>query len=272
MNWRAIRTMIGKDWRVISRSKLVLLPMIILPLILLVLMPAGIGLGAGLAPEELASEGDLGAMLDAVPPEVARQLGDLDEGAFVAAVMLVYLFAPMFLIVPMMVSSVVAADSFVGEKERKTLEALLHTPLSDLELLLAKMLGAWLAAMAVAVFSFILYAVTVDTIMWYLAGRLVLPNMVWLILVFWVSPGAAAVGLAATVLISARVKTFQEAYQAGGIIVVPIVGVMFAQLAGVIFLSPLVALIFGSVTWALAAVLIWFGRKTFRRERLLTGM
>ena len=42
--------------------------------------------------------------------------------------MLVYLFAPMYLIVPMMVSAVIAADSFVGERERKTLEALLHTP------------------------------------------------------------------------------------------------------------------------------------------------
>lgn len=272
MNWRAIRTLIRKDWTVISRSKLVLLPMILLPIILLVLVPAGVGLGAGLAPESFASDQDLAPMLEAIPPAVSAQLNGMDDSAFISSVILIYLFAPMFLVVPMMVSSVVAADSFVGEKERKTLEALLHAPLSDMELLLAKMLAAWLAAVAVSIVSFGLYVVTVDSITWYLAHRLLLPNLVWLLLVFWVSPAAAALGLGTTVLISARVKTFQEAYQAGGIIVVPIVGVMFAQIAGVLFLSPLVALVLGAASWAMAAALLWLGRSTFRRERLLTGL
>ena len=39
-----------------------------------------------------------------------------------------YLLAPLFLIVPLMVSAVLAADAFAGEKERKTLESLLHLP------------------------------------------------------------------------------------------------------------------------------------------------
>ena len=39
-----------------------------------------------------------------------------------------YLLAPLFLIVPLMVSAVLAADAFAGEKERRTLEALLHLP------------------------------------------------------------------------------------------------------------------------------------------------
>ena len=32
-----------------------------------------------------------------------------------------YLFAPMFLIMPLMLSSIIAAESFAGERERKTL-------------------------------------------------------------------------------------------------------------------------------------------------------
>ena len=39
-----------------------------------------------------------------------------------------YLLAPLFLIVPLMVSAVLAADAFAGEKERRTLESLLHLP------------------------------------------------------------------------------------------------------------------------------------------------
>ena len=34
-----------------------------------------------------------------------------------------YLLAPLFLIVPLMVSAVLAADAFAGEKERRTLES-----------------------------------------------------------------------------------------------------------------------------------------------------
>ena len=63
---------------------------------------------------------------------------------------LVYFFAPFYLILPLMVASVIAADSFAGEKERKTLEALLYTPTTDGELFLAKMLSAWTPAVAVA--------------------------------------------------------------------------------------------------------------------------
>ena len=56
--------------------------------------------------------------------------------------MLGFLFAPMFLILPLMVASIIGADSIVGEKERKTLEALLYTPATDRELYLAKLLSA----------------------------------------------------------------------------------------------------------------------------------
>ena len=42
-----------------------------------------------------------------------------------------YMFAPMFLIVPLLISSIIAADSFVGERGAQTLEALLYTPVSD---------------------------------------------------------------------------------------------------------------------------------------------
>ena len=48
-----------------------------------------------------------------------------------------YMFAPFFLIIPLMVSSILAADSIVGEKERNTLEGLLYTPLTDQELYIA---------------------------------------------------------------------------------------------------------------------------------------
>ena len=77
--------------------------------------------------------GDLAGPILALPPE--EQLIVLVNG---------YLLAPLFLIVPLMVSAVLAADAFAGEKERKTLESLLHSSISARDLFVAKFLTAFL--------------------------------------------------------------------------------------------------------------------------------
>ena len=56
-----------------------------------------------------------------------------------------------------MTSAVIAADSFAGEKERKTLEALLYTPTTDLELFTGKVLAPWLAAVAVSTIGYVVF-------------------------------------------------------------------------------------------------------------------
>ena len=51
-----------------------------------------------------------------------------------------YLLSPLLLVIPLMVSAVLAADAFAGEKERRTLDGLLYLPISDRDLFLAKVL------------------------------------------------------------------------------------------------------------------------------------
>jgi ABC-2 type transport system permease protein len=270
--WRAIRTIVWKDLTVVRRSPLVLLPMVVVPLIMQVLLPVGVGLAALYAPGQFTADPDLQRLLASVPPQVTAGFGDLGTSGRLMILTLVYLFAPLYLIVPMMVSSVIAADSFVGERERKTLEALLYTPLSDQDLLLAKMLTGWLAALVVSTACFVLYSIVVNAVGFQLVGRLFFPNGLWLLLVFWVVPAVAGLGLATTVLISSRVNTFQEAYQAGGIIVVPIIGLVLAQLAGVVFLSLGFVFGLGLIVWLVDALLLWYGRRSFRREELLARL
>ena len=274
LNWRGIWTVVRKDLKVVFRSKMIVLPMIILPVILQVLMPAGMGLAVVLGGDSFASStsSDLNTMLRAVPAPVLARWQGLGPAEIFLMLALVYMFAPLYLIVPMMVSSVIAADSFVGERERKTLEALLHTPLTDRELLLSKMLSAWLAAVAIGLGAFVLYAIVVNAVAWPMMGRIFFPNWLWIILVFWVSPSVAGLGLAATVLISTRVNTFQEAYQMGGIVVLPVVALVLGQAAGLIFLSDWLAVMLGLVVWALDALLLWFGARTFDRDALLARL
>jgi ABC-type Na+ efflux pump permease subunit len=178
----------------------------------------------------------------------------------------------MFLILPIMVSSVVAADSFAGEKERKTLEALVYTPTTDHELLLAKMLGGWIPGVLVGVIGFVIYTVVVDFVTWQVAGVMLLPNLFWLLLAFWVGPAAAAIGLGVTVLVSARVNTFQEAYQLGSLVVLPVVFLMLGQVSGLVLLSTNIILALGLVFWIIAVLLYAAGAATFRRSELMSRL
>jgi type IV secretory pathway TrbD component len=65
------------------------------------------------------------------------------------------------------------------------------------------------------------------------------------------------------------VRGFQEAYQLGGVIVLPVVALVVGQLAGVVVLDVGLAGILGAVVWLVAAAILYFASRGFRRERLL---
>lgn len=272
MNRRAIATLVRRDLKIVFQSKGVTIPLIVVPVIMLVLLPAL----AALAPLAESAPGnamsDLSAMLAQMPPGLQAQLAGYTLTESIVILAIVYLLAPMYLIVPLMVASVIAADSFAGEKERKTLEALIYTPTTDRELFVAKLLSAWLPAVAVAWGGFVLYSVVANVAAWPTMGRIFFPNWMWVALALWVAPAVAGLGLAGTVIVSARVKTFQEAYQLGALVVLPVVALLIMQGAGVMYFSLGLVLMLGLVIWLLNGLLIWYGSRTFRRLDLLSQL
>src|SRR4051794_31010228 len=126
MNWRIVRAIAVKDWREVLQNRMAWMPMLILPLVFAVFIP----LLFILLPQSLSSSktkgGDLTLLTQNAPPSVQEQLAGLNENQTVAYLLLGYLLAPLFLIMPLMTSSIIGADSFAGEKERKTMEALLY--------------------------------------------------------------------------------------------------------------------------------------------------
>lgn len=270
MNARAILAVVRKDLLVTRQSKAVMLPLVIVPAVMLI----GLPLMAALLPNFVNLPGmtDVAEMLARMPEPMRTALAAYTPEQQVLVMMTSYLFAPMYLIVPLMVASVVAADSFAGEKERRTLEALLHAPISDRELVLAKMLTAFVPAVAVAWLGFVLYAVVVNAAGWPLMGRLFFPNAMWLVLAAWVAPAASALGLSATVLVSSRVGSFQEAYQLGGLVVLPVVALVISQATGVVYLGTGFAVLLGAAVWIVAAGLLWYGARSFRRGEIIARM
>lgn len=170
--------------------------------------------------------------------------------------------------IPAMISSTTAAYSFVGEKEKKTLESLLYTPISEKDLFVAKILGPFIASAAVTIFCFICYGIVVDVLTYNIFGKLILPRLNWLIAVFWLSPILSIFAIFFNVYISARVKGFQEAYQLGALIVLPIVVLLYSQLTGLLLLNNIILFLFGLVLLIVSVILIVKTGKSFTRNKL----
>ncbi len=270
MSWRKIRVIAWKDILEVRQNKSVLVSMVLVPLIILVILPVVMLVLANLpGSAETLNDPDLQTMMQKMPAAIKESLGDMNDVQSSIMLMFGYLFAPMFLIMPLMLSASIAAESFAGERERKTLEALLYTAASDTELFIGKALAAFIPTLLISFVSFLVYALVLNIGGYPLFGRLWFPLPSWYPLVFWVTPAFAALGIGATVLISTRVQTFMGAYQASGALVVLVLGLMVGQASGVVFLSVWVGLILGFVIWLAAGVLFFFGIQQFNRKALL---
>lgn len=152
-------------------------------------------------------------------------------------IILGYLIAPLFLVIPLMISCIIASEAFVGEKERKTLEPLLYTPATDTELFLGKIAAAMIPGIVYTWMNFLIFALIVNIAGLPIMSSFWFPTMNWIVMMIFLVP-ISLLGVSVTIIISTRVKTFMEAYQATGILVLLVVGLMIAQSVGLLFLSP----------------------------------
>ena len=261
--WDAMRAVIEKDLTAVRRSKSVMLPMLLVPALLLVALPFGVGLAAR-AQESI----NVSSILRAVPADVARPILALPDHEQLIVLVNGYLLAPLFLIVPLMVSAVLAADGFAGEKERRTLEGLLHLPIADRDLFFAKLLAAFLPALAVSWIGFACFTVVANTVAWPVMHRIFLPTRLWIVMILWVAPGVAALGLGVMVRVSARAKTSQEANQLGGAVILPLIFLAVGQATGLLLVDLPIAIGVGAIVWVIAVFLTVQGARRFTRERL----
>jgi len=262
-----------KDWREIRRNWQVILPIVIVPIFISLLLPILLMLIPSLPTTPGSPLEGLEMIIKNLPSNVQDELAGMTDQQVLVYIMSLYFFAPFFLIIPLMASSVIASDSFAGEKERKTIEALLATPLSNSELLLGKILVSFIPSMAVTVMCFVIYSAVVDVSSFaILGGRLLLPNMAWILLIFGLTPTVALAGIGLTVIISVRVKGSKEAQQISVVLLAPILALVVGQLTGAIIFGPLVVLALTGVFAIIDLVVFKTGVKIFRREEILSKL
>jgi ABC-type Na+ efflux pump permease subunit len=252
-----------KDIVAIRRSKAIMLPMMGVPFVLLVGLPAAMAWFA-----RTRTGPDLSDFLNRLPHGLAEPITRLPDRQQLLVLVNGYLLAPLFLIVPLMVSAVLAADAFAGEKERRTLESLLHLPVSDQDLFVAKLAVSFIPALVVSWVGFLCFAVVSNGVAWPVVHRIFVPTKLWLVMILWVAPAVAALGLGVMVRVSARASTTQEANQLGGAVILPLIFLAMGQATGLLLVDLMIAVAIGALVWVIALWLIARGAQRFSRDRL----
>jgi len=162
-----------------------------------------------------------------------------------------------------------ASGSFVGEKEKSTLETLLYCPLSLKDIFNAKILASFLLSMAVSVFSFIVMILVTETLLFILTGSIIMPNINWIIILLLVSPAAAVISINLIVRNSAKAQSSEEAQQSSLFLMLPVTLLIVGQFTGIMMISVKLFLLIAAVLAVIAALTFKSSFRKFNYEALL---
>jgi ABC-type Na+ efflux pump permease subunit len=249
-----------KDLKEVFSSPGIYLPMIAIPLLFAIALPAFTVYVSKFAGPALAER----LLKTSVP------LGSSTSEVFFMQFFLTNVLGPIFMTMPIITASVIAADSFAGEKERKTAESLLSTPITNKEVLLGKILSSFLPAVAMTVIIFFVYAGVAN----YSSGKYfdftLLPNTGWFLMLL-TSPFLALTTIGLVVLVSLRAKGVKEAQQVSTLLVLPILVIPFISTFGIAVLTTLFFIELLMILAATSAIVLALGIKLFDKERFITA-
>jgi ABC-2 type transport system permease protein len=172
-----------------------------------------------------------------------------------------------FLLLPSMLAVVVAADSFAGERERRTLETLLATPLGDADILLGKAGAALAFALLATVLALALAVATVNLTAH--PSSLFLPGGTMLAALSAGALSAAALTTALSIIVSTRFTVARSVQQIASFMSMALFGVaafVWSKLGLALTWRNLLRA--DAVVFALALLAVGVAVQSFRRDRM----
>lgn len=226
---QAMTAVIKKDFKGITSNRRLFASLLIVPLALMIILPSIFVFMIHFIPDDP----DVQKLLDLIPrldPSVSMELT-------VTGLILNYILPVFFLIIPIMASSIMAASSFVGEKEKHTLETLLYSPLSAGQIFRAKVMASFLLSMTVSMISFLAMFAVVETEVFFLMGSLLLPDINWLIVLLLLSPSVSLIAITLIVRGSAKAQSVEESQQGAVFLIIPVLLLIVGQFSGIMLLN-----------------------------------
>ncbi|GAB4574138.1 MAG: ABC transporter permease subunit [Anaerolineae bacterium] len=260
---RKVMTLVRKEWADVFRNRYVLFIVLFMPVLMVAIPVLTLGMGAN--PDLISG------VNDDIPPQIMAQepyasLAPLEAmQAFMGQQFNIF-----FLIIPLAIPMTIATYSIVGEKRERSLEPLLATPISTAQLLAGKALAAAGPGIAGAWLSGLLYTIVIQMIVPSTAVRGIILNSAFVVSLVLVAPLLTALATTVGLMVSSRVNDPRAAEQLGMVVIVPVLALIFGQVAGVITFNVAVALGMSVVLAGMDALLLALAVRLFDRETILT--
>ena len=252
-------TVLRREWMETLRNRL-LLSTILIPPVLLTVAPIILAGAVG----ERALPADLARQILTQKPEWASFTPSELAGAFAVQQFLVF-----FLLMPAYIPLSIATFSIIGEKQARSLEPVLAAPIRTVELLAGKAIAALVPGVLAGWVTYVVFVLLASVVY----GRAlfgVVTDGSWLAGVFLLGPAVGLSSVVAGVIVSARVNDPRVAQQLGGVVIVPIVGLVLVQATGTLLVGPSGYVLLTLVVLVVSLVGLRIGVRLFDREAILT--
>lgn len=265
--WQRIRALAAKDARELIRTPGAVIPPLLMAIGALLPVFVVVVLVPLLEGESLEESGELAEQALAAIQQIP-ELAGLSGNALIQAFVF-HQFSLLLMLVPVVGASALATHAIIAEKNAKALEPILATPISTLELLIAKTVTPLIFALIVLWLAAGLYIGGILAVGDPGVGRAVLgPRTV--LLFGLLGPLIALASLQVSVIVSSRSNDARSAQQLSSLLILPITILFVAQLMGLISIAAS-GLAFGAAGLLLLnALLLVIGVRVFERETILT--
>jgi len=257
-----ILTIIRKEWSEVFKNRWVIATMTLVPLLFTALPLVMLATTGNTSPtggaEMSGLPGDLSASCPGMNAEECIQVYVLNQ------------FMLLFMIMPLMIPTTIAAYSIVGEKTTRSLEPLLATPISTVELLAGKGLAAVIPGILISYGAFGIFVLGSSLLGLSPAVMGYILSPTWLLGILALGPILSVISAIFAIYISSRVSDPRVAEQLSGMVVMPLLMVMFAVMAGKLVLNISFMLIAIIVCAIVAIGMLYLGTLIFDRENILT--
>lgn len=269
MNAQRVWTVARKDLLEVLRNRQTLFPIIVVPLGLAVVIPAAI-LNFLTGPDAQGAADVLASWISGLPGGIAPE-------GFTPSQLLVYSFAvyfmaPLFLLIPSISATVIGSSSFVGEKERRTIEGLLYTPITNRELVLGKILASLIPSIVISWTAFACYALLVNFYGRRVIEHVFFPTESWVVLLLAMVPLIAFLTVALVVAVSGRSTSSQSAQGTSFLVVMPVIMLTIGQSAGLLLFDVAAMWVASGVVLVINVLVFLAVARIFNRERILTKL
>jgi len=239
VNWGIVEQVFLKDLQELSKNRYVFFSMLFLPVILVSVTVVNIYSAVNSTPVSA-----------------------------VTIAILISTFSEIIILIPAIVSVLIGATSVVIEKNNRSLEPLLATPITDTELLLGKALAPFIPAIILGFVAYGAIIPVVDYLTYPVFGGYILPTETMLYQMFVMAPLVGLFGTFVALFISTKIKDVRAAQQISTLAIMPLFIILVV--GSLVFASTFDLLVV--VTIILAIAVLGFAKLTirqFNRESIL---